>query len=108
MRSGQRSVEARRELSPGARDGWVGDREQVGDLDGGEGRVGGGHDGADGHERVVEHGDVDARGREHEGDVARGEADAGAERGSECAGPGQERRERDGRAGAGVDERRAG
>jgi len=51
---------------------------------------------------------VDTRWREDEGDVARGETDAGAERGSECAGPGQERRERDGRAGAGVDERRAG
>ena len=56
-RSSQRGAEARRELSPGARDGWVGDREQVGDLDGGEGRVGGGHDGADGHERVVQYGD---------------------------------------------------
>lgn len=62
-------------------DAGVGERQQVEDLGDGEGRVGGGHDGADEHERAVEHGHPWARartrrrrGRDGRGTIARGRA----------------------------------
>ena len=74
----QHGAEPGRELASGARDGrcdsGVGEREQAGDLGGGEGRVGGCHDGADGHERGVEHGRPRARARTQR----HAETDAGA------------------------------
>ena len=60
------SPKCRWELAGRARDGegegGLGERGEVGQLPRGQCRIGGGDDGADGHERQVEHGDVEDEG----------------------------------------------
>lgn len=76
-------------------------------LVGGGGRVGGRHDDADGHEREVEHGDVEA-GRAHdERDVPGTQPEGAPEAAGEEADPRDEGRVGDGNTRGGVDERGA-
>lgn len=89
------------------RDDRPGQRDLVRVLLGRGHRVRRRHDGADGHEREVEHGDLQPRGRDNQRDVPGAEAEGAPEPPREGADGGEEGRVGDGNASGGVDERGA-